>query len=506
MSSVSSSTDPLASLLSSLGSLGTTTSGTTSSGSSGAAPGSSLTSGLISAPGIGSGLDVNTIVSQLVNAEIQPAQNQINAQQANITAQTSALGTLKSLLASLQSSLSSLANGSAFTQYTATSSDPTAFSATAGASAIPGTYQINVQQLAAAQKLTSGAFASGATVGTGTLTLSVGSQSVTLNIGAGNNTLAGIRDAINGASGNPGVSATIVHATDGDHLVLTSSQTGVANAFSVSASGSGLDALTWDAASGTGNLTQQVAAADAMVNIDGFTTSSSSNVVANAIDGITLNLAGVTPAGQTDSLAVGGDVSSMQNAVQGFVTAYNNYVQGVAQLASYDPTSNTAGPLLGDSSLSNIRSALATTLSSAAGSNAAGGPQTLAGLGITLQADGTLQLNSSTLGNFLASDPSQVSALFGGTSGYASQLNNLLNGYLQSGGLLDIRNQSLNAQTQQLAQQQAQLNQRQQAIQSQYMAEFTQLDVTMAQMNATSTYLTSQLAMLPSVNQSNKNS
>lgn len=498
MASVSSSTDPLASLLSSLGSLGAGSSGSSGSDTSG---------GLISAPGIGSGLNVNSIVSQLVNAEIQPAQNQINSQQASISAQTSALGTLKSLLSSLQTSLSTLADGSAFTQYTATSSDTSAFSATAGASAMPGTYQIQVQQLATAQKLTSAAFASGATVGTGTLTLSVGSQSININIDSTNDTLAGISAAINGASGNPGVTATIVHATDGDHLVLTSTQTGVANAFSISESGGngGLSPLTWDASTSSGSLTLQSAAADAKVNIDGFTSTSSTNVMSGAIDGITLNLAGLTPSGQTDTLTVGNDVNSMQTVVQGFVTAYNNYVQGAAQLASYDPTSNTAGPLLGDSTLSNIRSALAMTLSGTAGSNAAGGPQTLAAVGVTLQADGTLQLDSTTLDNLLGSDPSQVAALFGGTSGYASQLNNLLNGYLQSGGLLDIRNQSLNAQSQQLAQQQTQLNQRQQAIQAQYMAEFTQLDVTMAKMNQTSSFLTSQLAMLPNVSQSSGN-
>lgn len=498
MASVSSSTDPLASLLSSLGSLGAGSSSSSGSDTSG---------GLISAPGIGSGLNVNSIVSQLVNAEIQPAQNQINSQQASISAQTSALGTLKSLLSSLQTSLSTLADGSAFTQYTATSSDTSAFSATAGASAMPGTYQIQVQQLATAQKLTSAAFASGATVGTGTLTLSVGSQSININIDSTNDTLAGISAAINGASGNPGVTATIVHATDGDHLVLTSTQTGVANAFSISESGGngGLSPLTWDASTSSGSLTLQSAAADAKVNIDGFTSTSSTNVMSGAIDGITLNLAGLTPSGQTDTLTVGNDVNSMQTVVQGFVTAYNNYVQGAAQLASYDPTSNTAGPLLGDSTLSNIRSALAMTLSGTAGSNAAGGPQTLAAVGVTLQADGTLQLDSTTLDNLLGSDPSQVAALFGGTSGYASQLNNLLNGYLQSGGLLDIRNQSLNAQSQQLAQQQTQLNQRQQAIQAQYMAEFTQLDVTMAKMNQTSSFLTSQLAMLPNVSQSSGN-
>ncbi|HEX5353519.1 MAG TPA: flagellar filament capping protein FliD [Rhodanobacteraceae bacterium] len=492
-----SSTDPLASLLNALGSGSSNASGTTGTGSSSSvgSPGT----GLISSPGLGSGLDVNTLVAKLVQAEIQPAQNQIDNQRTNITTQTSALGNLKSLLASLQSSLSSLANGSAFTKYTATSSDTDVFAATAGASALPGTYQIEVLQTAAAQKLSSAAFASGAAVGTGTLTLAVGSQSINIDIDSSNNTLAGIRDAINGASDNPGVSATIVHATDGDHLMLTSSQTGVANAFSISASGGdgGLDALTWDASTGSGSLTQQTAAADAQVSIDGFTSTSSTNVVDGAIDGITLNLASADP-GDPQTLTVGRDVTSMQDVVQGFVTAYNQFVQGAGQLASYDPTSQTAGPLLGDATLRGVRSALASVVSGAAGSNASD-LRTLADIGVNLQADGTLQLDTGKLGQALGSDPSQVAALFGGTSGYGTQFNGLLNGYLQSGGLLDIRNQSLSTQSQQLDQQQAQLNQRQQSIQSRYLTQFTALDVTMSQMTQTSNFLTSQLGMLANI-------
>ena len=486
MTSIS-STDPLSGLLSAL------SGGYTSASSSSSTPSGT---GLISAPGLGSGLDVNTLVSQLVAAEIQPAQNQINSQRTSVTTQTSALGTLKSLLASLQSSLASLADGSAFTKYTATSSDTDLFTATAGASAVPGTYQIEVLQTAAAQKLSSGAYASGAAVGTGTLSLSVGDQSIDIAIDSTNNTLAGIRDAINGVSDNPGVSATIVHAQDGDHLVLTSTATGVANAFSISASGGdgGLDALTWDAASATGNLALQNAAADAQVNIDGFTTTSSTNAVDGAIDGITLNLAGAMP-GQMETLTVGRDVTSMQNLVQTFVNAYNQFVQGAGQLASYDPTSKAAGPLLGDSTLRSVRSALASVLSGAAGSNASG-LRTLADIGVNLQADGTLQFDASKLGDALESQSAQVSALFGGSSGYAGQLDTLLDSYLGSGGLLDIRNDSLNTQSQRLDQQQTQLDQRQQSIQARYLAQFTALDVTMSQLTQTSNFLTSQLDML----------
>ncbi|HET7269321.1 MAG TPA: flagellar filament capping protein FliD, partial [Oleiagrimonas sp.] len=445
--------------------------------------------GLISSPGIGSGLDVNTLVSKLVDAERQPAQAQIDNQRAYVTNQTSAIGSLKSLLAALQSSLSSLADGSAFTKYTATSSDTDLFTATAGANAMPGRYQIEVLQTAAAQKLTSAAYADDAAVGTGTLTLSVGGESIAIDIDSGNNTLSGIRDAINGASGNPGVGATIVHATDGDHLVLTSTATGVANAFSISASGGdgGLNALRWDASTNTGNLTLQNAATDAQVNIDGFTSTSPDNVVDGAIDGVTLNIASAEP-GQTETLTVGRDATSTQNLVQAFVNAYNNFVRGAGQLASYDPGSKTAGPLLGDASLLGIRSQLSSVLADVAGSNVSG-LRTLGDIGVNLQADGTLQLDVNELDDALGSQPAQVANLFGGDQGYAGKLDSLLDGYLGTGGLLDIRSDSLDERGKQLDQQQARLDARMQSVQDRYLKQFTALDVTMSQMNQTSSFL-----------------
>jgi flagellar hook-associated protein 2 len=199
--------------------------------------------------------------------------------------------------------------------------------------------------------------------------------------------------------------------------------------------------------------------------------------------------------GQMETLTVGRDVTSMQNLVQTFVNAYNQFVQGAGQLASYDPTSKTAGPLLGDATLRSVRSALASVLSGAAGSNGSS-LRTLADIGINLQADGTLQFDATKLGDALDTQSAQVSALFGGSSGYAGQLDTLLDSYLGSGGLLDIRNDSLDTQSQRLDQQQTQLDQRQQSIQARYLAQFTALDVTMSQLTQTSTFLSSQLDML----------
>lgn len=458
-------------------------------------------SGLISSPGLGSGLNVNQLVTQLVAAEKKPGQTQIDNQRAEVTAQTSAVGNLKSLLAALQSSVSSLASGSAFAKVTTASSDPDLFTASASDQAAPGSYQIEVLQMAAAQKLASGAFASDAAVGSGTLTLAVGGKSTDITIDSSNNTLAGIRDAINGAKDNPGVSATIVHAADGDHLLMTATTSGAANAFSVSASGGdgGLDALTWDASTATGSLAVQTAASDAQVKIDGFAATSSTNIVDSAIQGVSLDLASAKP-GQVETLTVARDTQAMQNLVSTFVNAYNSFVKGAQQLASYNPDSKAAGPLLGDATLRTIRMQLSSVLAGAGGTDNAD-LHTLGDLGISLQADGTLGLDADKLGNGLQAHPDQVAALFDNAAGYGARMKGLLNGYLGSGGLLGVRSTSLQQESKALDDQQSQLDARMQSVQDRYLKQFTALDVTMSQMNQTSTFLTSQLNMLSSIYQ-----
>jgi flagellar hook-associated protein 2 len=467
---------------------------------------SSPNSGLLSSPGIGSGLNVKQIVSELVATDKAPAQDQINRQLADVKAQTSAFGKLKSLLSSLQSSLGSLADGSAFTQRTATSSDDGVFTASASASAIPGTYQIEVDHTAAAQQAASGAFAGNADVGTGTLTVSIGGHSADIAIDSDHDTLADIRAAINGAADNPGVTATIVHATDGDHLVLASTKTGTANAFSISASGGdgGLAALTWDAGAGSGNLTLQNAAADTKVEIDGFPVTSSSDIVDDAITGVTLNIAAAKP-GQAETLTVGRDEKSMQNRVQNFVAAYNGFVKGAGQLASYDSTTKVAGPLLGNAALLTIRSRLASVLSGVGASNG-GALNTLDSVGISLQRDGSLKLDTTKLDDAFKTNPKQFANLFSSAQGYATRLENSLKDYLGDGGLLDVRNKNLSAQGQRLQQKQTALDRRMQAVQERYLKQFTALDVTMAQMNQTSTFLQSQLKNLMAVYQPNSGS
>lgn len=184
------------------------------------------TSGIVG----GSSIDVNSLVSQLVAAERKPLDDQLARAATKNTTQISAASALLGALSSFQSSLNGLKTTTVFSGRSTTSTNADIATATAAANAVPGRYDIEVERLASAQQISSVAFPQGATtvVGSGSLTLSLGGTSFTVSVGEPGNTLADIRNAINSSTDNPGISASIINATDGAHLVLTSSKTGAA--------------------------------------------------------------------------------------------------------------------------------------------------------------------------------------------------------------------------------------------------------------------------------------
>ena len=455
---------------------------------------STPTTGLLTSMGVGSGIDVASLVSQLVAARKAPQQNQITSQTNAANTQLSALGQVGAALSALQSAMASITDGSAFTARTISSSDPAVLGASATGIPVNGSYDIVVTQLASALKASSGAFASNSTaVGTGTLTIAVGSQSMSLTLDSSNNSLAAIRDAINGASSNPGVSATIVTGSDGAHLVLSGTRTGAANGFSVSSSGGdgGLAALKYDPAASSGNgLSVVTAAADAQYSIDGLAASSAGNTVSTAIDGLTLNL---VKAGSS-TLGVASDTGKATSALTNLVNTYNGFVGIYQNLTKYDATSGTAGALLGDATLNSISN----TLSSIIGGAANGA--TLSSIGISLQVDGTLKLDSGKLAGALADGGRQVGNLFGGSNGFAAKLNAPLASWVGSQGVLSSRTSSINQQLSDLANQQTALNNRMDSLTAMYQAQFTALDTLMSKLNSTSSYLQQQFDALTNSN------
>lgn len=463
--------------------------------------------GIIQALGIGSGLDIQSLVTQLVAAEGAPAQNRITRKSQDVGTQISALGTLKGALSSFQSALGPLKDAKLFNAIKATSGDATIFTASADSTAAAGSYDVLVQQLASADKLLSKAYtapvgaasASAAVVGTGSLSLTLGSTTISLNIDSSNNTLAGIRDTINNASNNPGVQASIVYGQDGAHLSLTSTLTGAANTLRISSSGGdgGLAQLDY-AGTATANYTVLKSAADAIVEISGIPVHSSTNSVTGAIDGVTLNLV-KADAGQSYSLNVASDQAAVTSNVQAFVNAYNNLHAKIASLSSYDATTKVAGPMLGDPVLQGIDAQMrrlslneVTGLSSTTYTS-------LASLGITSDTTGKLSIDSTKLQSALKSQPTAVAQLFASANGVAARLDTALTSALGTGGAIAARDTSLQADQKVLAQQTTDLQKRLDVVQQRYMAQFTALDTALAKMKQTSTYLTQQLTSIASI-------
>ena len=387
----------------------------------------------ISSPGIGSSLDVNSIISQLMALERQPL-TALATKETGYQAKLSAYGTLKSSLASFQSAAQALATPAKFVAQKAAVADPTIFSATAGSGAASGSYSVEVGLLAQAQKLKSSgtAFAAtSSTIGSGTLTIDFGTYSgdnftlnpdkatKTISIASGQSSLAGIRDAIN--AGNAGVMAGIVNDGSGYRLTLSSRDTGAANALRVIVTDgdgthtdtSGLSQLMFDgrSISGVKNLTQSAAAQNASVTIDGIVINKASNTITDAIEGVTLSLLKQSTPDTTTNLTVARDSAGTRSAVEAFVKAYNDSATALKDLSAYDAATKQAAVLQGDSAVRSIQSALRALLSSAL-ATAGGGLATLSDIGIAFQTDGTLKLDSAKLQTVVDDPAKDISTLF----------------------------------------------------------------------------------------------
>lgn len=459
----------------------------------------SSTSSAITALGLGSGLDIEAIVDELVTAEMAPANNRVERAQESVDTQVSALATLKSALATFQDTYEALTTGSdsSFAAHTATSSNEDVLTATTDSDAVPGTYNITVDQLAQSHQIISNTVSGGssATVGTGTLTLSVGGESFSITIDDSNSSLAGIRDAINSASNNTGVNATLVYGTDGASLVLTSAETGADNTITVAASGGdgGLSALAYSDTN-TANYTVEQEAQDAIVTIAGIEHSSSTNTISDAIDGITLELNEAAPS-ETIRLQVENDTDSVVSKVNSFITAYNTLATQLDSLGSYDSETGESGALFGDSLLKNLssqlRHALTDTVSSATGSY-----NSLASLGITFDTDGQLTLDEDKLESALASDFDAVTNVLGASDGVIERVNSLIDTTLASDGSIEVRSNSLDKQQDSIDAEKEEIELRAAVIEQRYLDKYNAMDSLLAELENLSSYLEQQFDAL----------
>jgi len=442
----------------------------------------------------GSVINVSTLVSQLVTATAAPQEALISSQTQQVTTQISALGTLKGALATFQAALASVDTPSALQLETATSSDPGSFTASASSGAPRGTYSLAITQLAQAQQLLSAPAAAGATFGSGTLTVTLGASTFTVTTGA-NATLQDIAAAIDSATANPGVSASVLHGTDGDHLLLASALTGAANQIQVTETdgGGALGALTTGTA---GNYTQEVAAQDAAFSVSGVNFTSASNTVTDAVGGVALNLLGTTTAPAT--FTVGTDTATLQTNISAFVDAYNTLHTALVSLGGYDASSGTAGPMMGSAVLTGIQNQVQRALYSVVPTGSST-YQTLASIGIVTQRDGSLSVNTGKLATALSANLAAVTQLFGGAQGVASTLNSEINNVLSAQGSVTVAGQTLTSKETALNKQSDQLNEQMSALTASLTQQFTALNTLLSSLQTTSSYLTQAFASLPHV-------
>lgn len=441
----------------------------------------------VSSPGIGSGLDVNSIVTQLVAAERAAPDKRLSAATDKDNTTISALGTLKSALASLQTASKAMGSTGSLGKSTAASSDSSTFTAstTGGGSA---SYSVEVVSLATASKISSGNYTnSSSAVGTGSVTIGVGASSFTVNLASGSNKLSDLVSSINGSADNKGVTASIVSDNNGAHLVLQSQKTGTDNTVTLSS------ASTADGSSFISTSVVQTAA-NAHLRIDGSDVTSNSNTVTNAINGVTINLVKANP-GATNTLTIAPNSQAAAGAMQDFVTAYNSALSTIASLTKFDSTGQANGALLGDSTAQNLMTQLRAIVGGAV--SGAGSYAMLSQIGISSSKDGTLTLDTTVLNGALSTDIGSVQRMFSSTGGFGTQLTSLLNDTLTVGGSIDSKTQSLQADLKDIGKQQTALDTKMSAEQTRLLAQYSALDTLVATLKSTQDYLTQQLANLP---------
>ena len=460
----------------------------------------------ITSTGIGSGLDVESIVSALMAIERQPIAK-LASQATGLQTKLSAFGKLQSALSTLRDAARTLTNTDTWGAVKGSSSDAGSVAVSAGIGAVAGSYSVEVGQLAAAQTVVGTARAATDTMGAdGTLSIQLGSwgaggaapfsadgsrAAVEVSIAA-TDTLAAVRDKINAAGA--GVTASIVNDATGARLVMRSSATGASNGFQVNA-GAGLESLGYTAPSG-GGMSLTRAAANAQATINGIAIESASNTLESVLDGLTLTLGKETTA--PVEIGVTRDAEAMQKSVQGFVDAYNAMIKLVADQTRYDAATKTAGSLQGDGTARNMRYALRGV---ATGNTDGSAVFTrLAQIGLDPQSDGTLKVNTTKLTAALAQS-SEMQKLFAFSDdddatadGFAQQVRAMADRLLGTDGPLTTRQSGLQAEISRNKKRQSEFEERIARTETRLRARYAALDTQMANLSALSGYVSQQVA------------
>ena len=467
--------------------------------------------------GIGSGLQVSEIVEAIVGAEKAPFISRSNKQQGDITTDISAIGALKSALESVTNSISNLAEADKYQLRKASGSDDFV-GLSASKDAQIGNYSVKVDALAQAHKLMSGAIDGAAAVGEGTLNIAVATSNFDITVSA-TDTLSDIRDAINDSVDNDSVIATIVTDDAGQHLIMTSKETGIANSITTTVTdsgdgnnidGNGLSRLAYDVsdplpANHTTNLTQVSAALDAQITIDGtLVVTNSTNVFEDVIDGVDITAKKLHSVDDDISqISFSANNSNIQSGLEGFVKSYNELQELAKQLGAAGE--GGSGPLSGDSLLRGVMGKLRQELSKGFDTGN-GNTLSLSELGVSSDRYGVLTFDTENLNDLISSDVDGVEQFFLGTNsvnGFADSLKELTSFYTDSGGIIENRIDSRKSQLSRLEDDSLAFGRRMEALEARLFAQYNAMDLIVAGLNSTSSYLQGQLDNMPGVVRNN---
>ena len=461
----------------------------------------------ISSPGMGSGLDISGIVTKLVALERQPLV-QLQKAASSMQSRLSLYGQVKSQLSNLEDAANKLGSADGWTGMTVSSSNPAAISATAVSGSAAASFSVEVTRLASRQVSVVAPATAGAALGSGQLTLQQGSWATGVFVSAGGpavnitidsgNTLAAIAGKINSAGA--GVEAMVVQAAEGERLVLRSTQTGAASGFDVSLTSTGSDegqgTTPYTGLSFTPPSAAQQAQ-DARFVVDGLVFTSASNKVTNALPGVSLQLTQVTTTPVEIKLAQ--DKEAVKKNIQALVDAYNTVNSTLANAMKYNADTKSAAPLQGDSTATGLQNAMRGLMRA----DLVGQPFVrLQDLGISLQLNGSLVVNSSKLDAAL-DKPADLKQFFststaGQPRGLGLQVADFVKGALASDGRVTVRTDALQAGIKRNSSDQDRVNVRAERTQARLYEVYNAMDSKVGKLNAISSYVSQQLSSLKS--------
>jgi flagellar hook-associated protein 2 len=459
----------------------------------------------ITSLGIGTGTDLNAIVTQLVAVERAPLR-QLQQQATKINTEISAFGKVQSLFSALQDASNKLNGAGLWNQSNAVSGSDSAVGVVGGASAAAGNYSVSVQSLASSQTVASSTtYAnSSALVGAGSLSIQMGSWdtgntaftaksgsaalSITLTA---TDTIQNLRDKINGAGA--GVTASLVTDATGVRLAIRSSTSGVENGFEITGSG-GASGLSYNAGSGAAGLQLKQAAADAKATVNGIDITSASNELSGTIEGLTLKLRQVHTA--PVDVTVTADRDAVTKSITEFAKAYSDLSAYIIDQTKYDAGSRQGGVLQGDSAVNSLQSRLRAIVNTTSGASAQFGR--LSDLGLELQRDGTMKVNSSKLAS-ASQNLTELKKAFGNTDtvapsndGFARQFASLAGRMLSVDGAVTTHTEGLRARLTKNGVDQTKLNERVDRFQARLTAQYSAMDVAQSRASALASYVNQQ--------------